>query len=174
MPFLENILPFSPEYTTPTRCAFDDIDETISMWRRRYSAVEEQSDFHRGVVWTSAQQSSFVEFMLRGGQGVNMILWGFVNESLLLVDGLQRLTAVRKFVAGEIPAWGYYYEDWEDRAFRINDYSLQFHVVSLRSKADALEWWLRLNGGGANHSREEEIKKVTALLQLERAKKEEK
>ena len=80
------------------------------------SGLQLNPDFQRGHVWTPQQQSRFMEYTLRGGRSGQVIYFnqpgwhlsvaaGAYND-LICVDGLQRLTAIQRFMANEIPAFG--------------------------------------------------------------------
>lgn len=129
-------------------------------------------DFQRGHVWSESQQIRYVEFALRGGYSANDIYfncpgWSMCQSErtpIVLVDGKQRLEAVRRFMRGEIRAFGRYLHEFEGRLplhlrFRV-------HVNSLQSRAEVLQWYIDLNAGGVVHS-DEEINRVRVLLSLE-------
>ena len=85
-----------------------------------------------------------------------------------LVDGLQRLTAVRRFMAGELAVFGgHRLADIEDPRYlrRVN---LRFYVNALRTRADVLRWYLELNAGQVAHA-PEELARVAGLLRAEAA-----
>lgn len=133
-----------------------------------------EPDFQRGHVWTTEQQIAFVEFKLRGGGTGREILmnhpgWqaGFEGD-FVLVDGLQRLTAVRKFLASELPVFGAMLEEYEDagkalRGLELN-LSFRFNVNNLATRAEVLRWYLEINTGGTPHGAEE-IRRVRALYE---------
>ena len=77
------------------------------------------------------------------------------------MDGLQRLTAVMKFINNEISAFGTFYNEFEDK---IPLYiTLVFNVNNLQTRKEVLQWYIELNTGGTIHT-EEEINKVRELL----------
>lgn len=136
-------------------------------------------DFQRGHVWTKEQQSAFVEYFLRGGKSGTTIYLNHPNwrtfktkvdgyNDFTLVDGLQRITAVKAFLAGEIPAFGVYIKDFEDD-WIMDDYVHHKFTVcinDLQSKEEVLKWYIDMNKGGTPHTREE-IAKVEELLREE-------
>ena len=138
-------------------------------------------DFQRIHVWTETQQVRFVEHLLRGGNTGKDILfncpgWDKTSEAnfadgkfldFVLVDGKQRLEALRRFFANEITAFGYYRKDITGipRCFT----GLKFHVNGLQTRAEVLQWYLDFNTGGTIHT-EDEITRVRALLAAELAK----
>ena len=130
-------------------------------------------DFQRGHVWTEQQQISFIEFLLRGGNTGRVIYFnhpgwlGNWEGDFVVVDGLQRLTACKRFLNNEISAFGYYYYQYEDRI--SNDIDLLFNVNNLKTRKEVLQWYIEFNSGGTIHT-EEEINRVKELLQKEISK----
>ena len=87
------------------------------------------------------------------------------DMGLVLVDGLQRITAVRRFMNNEIPAFGGYCRDYKDRPDRMSTGFLMV-VNRLETRAEVLRWYLELNTEGVVHS-DEEIRRVRQLLRKE-------
>ena len=119
-----------------------------------------------------AQQIAYVEHILRGGKGshefrLNCPGWQRSYKGPLeLVDGLQRLTALRLFLAGGIPAFGHYCYQYEDNIpLRI---TVSLSINDLPTRADVLRWYIELNSGGVVHS-QADIDRVQALLDQEPA-----
>lgn len=127
-------------------------------------------DFQRGHVWTEEQQISFVEFALRGGTippfRFNHPNWmGSFKGDFVCVDGLQRITALLKFLKNELPVFGGYLRseiDGIDAVIRRIDLSIS--VNTLQTKNEVLKWYIELNEGGVVHTKEE-INRVKSLLQ---------
>ena len=144
--------------------------------------LEMNPDFQRGNVWTPEQQTAYMEFFLKGGKTGKVIYFnhpnfiGFGNKdtdvpNMLLVDGLQRLTAVLGFLENEVPVFGgYYFKDFEDKP-RLTEYDLVFNVNNLQYRKDVLKWYIEMNSGGTVHSTEE-IERVKRLLEAETHKSE--
>lgn len=87
---------------------------------------------------------------------------------MVLVDGKQRLEAVRKFMRNELPIFdGYYLKDCEPKILRMTDADLVFSVNNLKTRKEVLQWYLDLNDGGVLHT-EEELAKVRSLLKKEK------
>ncbi len=82
-----------------------------------------------------------------------------------LVDGLQRLTAVLRFLRGEIRVLGIHYDDLTvvDRRCLPSRCRFKWRVCNLPTRADVLKLYLLLNAGGVVHS-PEEIERVRGLL----------
>lgn len=132
-------------------------------------------DFQRGHVWTKKQQIAFIEFLLRGGKSSKVIYFNCPNwlgnrsrgqyNDFVVVDGLQRLTAVLAFINDEIPAFGIYHKDYEGRVPLGID--LIFNVNNLETKAEVLQWYIEINSGGTPHTNKE-IERVKTLLEEEK------
>ena len=135
-------------------------------------------DFQRAHVWDDAKRSRYVEHILRGGVGARDILLncaGWMSDfrgPYVLVDGKQRLEAVRRFLRDEIPVVfpeltlgrhvDIYHSDFRDR---IRDMVCYFNwkVNDLPTRVDVLRWYLEINSGGVVHT-PEELQRVRELL----------
>lgn len=134
-------------------------------------------DFQRGHVWTEAQQVAFVEFSLRGGRSGQDILFnqphfsagGRKGQPVQIVDGKQRLEAVRRFLRSEIPAFGTLHRDYRD-GLTLTGPKFRFTVNNLPTRAAVLRWYLELNAGGTPHP-DTEIVRVRALLAAEEGRR---
>ena len=130
--------------------------------------LELNPDFQRGHVWTEKQQIVYIEFLLRYGKSNRVIYFNCPNWSVggrdgefVCVDGLQRTTAIIRFINNEIPAFGCYYKDFEDRLPMEID--VLVNVNELKTKEEVLKWYIEMNDGGTPHTKEE-IDKVRAML----------
>ena len=128
-----------------------------------------EPDFQRAHVWTVEQQINYVEFRLRGGSSgstlyFNCPSWmdGF-RHPLVLVDGLQRITAARKFMANELSVFGgIFLSDFEDKIpFEL---SFTINVNKLQTDVEVLQWYLEMNSGGTAHT-DAELDKVRAMIE---------
>ena len=130
-----------------------------------------EPEFQRAHVWTKEQQIKYIEWVLRGGKSGKEILWncaGWMRDfrgPVYLVDGLQRITAVRKFLDNKIPAFGTSYRGYVGH-LDIISCNFIFYVNDLSNYEDILKWYLDINDGGTVHTREE-IEKVKLLLEKE-------
>ena len=134
-----------------------------------------QPDFQREHVWTREQQIAFIEYLLKGGKSgrtiyLNNPTWNSQNDNLnykdfVCVDGLQRTTAIRKFINNEIKVFGYYFKEYEDKP-RITVSKMKVNVNDLQTKKEVLNWYLEMNSGGTPHT-EEELNKVKKMLDEE-------
>jgi len=141
-------------------------------------------DFQRGHVWTQPQQIKYVEYILKGGNLNRHIIFncpGFLEATdkdieglMLLIDGTQRLQAVRLFIANKLPVFdGLYQSDFTRRGKRLalmpQLLDFTFYVNDLETRAEVLQFYLDLNAGGVVHS-DIEIDRVRELLAIEQAK----
>ena len=148
-------------------------------------------DFQRGHVWGRGQQIAYVEFFLRGGMTgrviyLNYPAWGHFRSvklggyrEFVIVDGLQRLTALLAFVRGELPAFGchclpkgtepkpgvVYFED-RVRMADANS-NLKINVNNIKTREGVLRWYLEMNEGGTPHT-QQELDKVRMMIQVEK------
>lgn len=136
--------------------------------------LEMNPDFQRGNVWTKEQQIAYVEFLLRGGTSAKIIYFNCPNFSsgctdkennpMVCIDGLQRITAIRKFIANELPIFGgYYLNDFSDKNVILRRNSIKININELKTRKEILEWYLDFNSGGTVHS-EDELNRVRKLL----------
>ena len=131
-------------------------------------------DYQREHVWTQEQQISFVEFQLMGGDISRTLVFnaphwnevGGKEQFVELVDGKQRLEAVRAFMRGDIPAFGLRVHEYEG-SFPTLDYRLRFQVCCLRTREEVLGLYLKINAGGTPHSKAE-LDRVREMLEKER------
>ncbi|UJJ60618.1 DUF262 domain-containing protein [Rhodanobacter denitrificans] len=160
--------------------------ERMLVWLAEGSgaAVELNPDFQRGHVWTESQQQAFIENALRGvidqaGFAIrfNAPAWesdpvGDLDPTVQCMDGLQRLTAVRRFIAGAVRPFGLHVDQLKGSPFRVAGASSQFRfrvmVYTFQWRADLLQHYLDLNAGGTPHSREELERVRAALLEVRR------
>lgn len=128
-----------------------------------------EPDFQRGHVWTDEQRIRFVEYQLRGGEGGKVLSFNHPHWSsgmpapgeFVILDGLQRITAVRMFLRGKLPVFGYY-KGQIDGQYR-HYAGFRIRVFQLKTRADVLQYYLDMNAGGTPHA-EQEIERVRALL----------
>ena len=145
------------------------LEQTLNDYTHNHG-LELWPDFQRGHVWTEDQQSAYVEYVLRGGMSGKDIFFnhpGWMRDwkgNMVCVDGLQRLTAVRLFMANglRILDQGYTLNDFEDKPDLITA-RFRFHVNDLRKRKDVLKWYLDFNSGGTVHT-QDELDRVQSML----------
>ncbi len=134
--------------------------------------VDLDPDFQRAHVWDEIKQRRYVEFVLRGGKSAREIYFnhpGWMRSfkgDLVLVDGKQRLEAVRKFLRNELAVFGgNFYRDFTDR-IGLGGPGFIIYINDLETRKEVLQWYLDINDGGIAHTNEE-IEKVRVLLAIE-------
>jgi len=137
------------------------------------SSLQLNPDFQRGHVWNEQQQLEYIEFLLRGGK-TNPFLFnhpGWMRNfrgEFVLVDGLQRITSIQKFLNNEIAVFGgNHYDDFEDKELICRRIDVQIFVNSLKTRKEVLQWYVELNSAGVAHSTEE-INRVKELIAKEK------
>lgn len=161
--------------------------ETTVLWRYIEDTLKSWSDTSEGMgglnldppyqrehVWTREQQIAFVEYQLQGGETGRHIIFnspdwqGSWKRATELVDGKQRLEAVRAFIRGEFPAFGHYFAEFEDKL--PSDLYFSFRVCTLDDPEKILQLYLNINAGGTPHTAEE-LERVRGILEAVRASK---
>ena len=143
--------------------------------------LEMNPDFQRGHVWTREQQTAWLEYFFSGGVTGNVLYFNcpefIVGRSkeqrakrnisgMTIVDGLQRLTALRAFLRNEVAIFGHYLDEFEDRDKYLTHKSVRFNVNCLQTREELLTWYIEMNSGGTPHT-QEEIERVRNLLNEE-------
>ena len=149
-----------------------DVKTMIDRYIKEYG-LRLNPDFQRGHVWNEQQQVAYVEYLLKGGTGSRIFYFNCPNwmsgklnrnSTFVCVDGLQRVTAIYKFLSNEIKAFDHYYSEFEDEIDMLN--CVRFNVNNLQTRREVLRWYLEMNIGGTIHT-DEEIEKVKKLLKKE-------
>ena len=129
-------------------------------------------DFQRGHVWSDRQRERYLEHELSGGVGSNLIRlnhpqWRRSYEGdFVIVDGLQRLETILRFLRNEARAYGKYLREYEDALSQMGP-RLTISINTLDTREKVLWWYIELNEGGTPH-KEEEIARVRTLIDQER------
>lgn len=161
-----------------TDVMFRDIESSLDSYGRDWGGLDLTPDFQRGHVWSPAQQCHYIENILRGVVGVagltiqlNCPNWevsdyeGDLPLGMQCIDGLQRLTAVRQMMAGQIKPFGLSLQDLHGSSFALtrNFYCIRLAVHDFESRADLLQHYIDINSGGTAHS-PQEIERVSQML----------
>lgn len=147
------------------------IPDAIKKWQEdEWYNLQLNPNFQRGYVWTEEQQIKYIEYLLRGGKAANVIYFnqpswqgaaGTDYNDFVCVDGLQRLTAVLRFMNNEIKVFGNYYKEFEDKL--PFDVELIFNINNLKTEKEVLQWYIDMNTGGTPHT-DKEIERVRQML----------
>jgi uncharacterized protein with ParB-like and HNH nuclease domain len=161
-----------PHSSYKVDASWDYLEEMLKSWDRKETPLLLQPDFQRGYVWSKFQQESYIEYCLRGGRAAldiffNCPSWqGGYCDPIELIDGQQRLGAVRAFLRNEVKAYGNYYSEFEGRLHSI-DNRLTFHMFCIKDRRDLLNFYIELNTGGSVHT---ETDLAPAYEELEKLK----
>jgi hypothetical protein len=145
--------------------SLDCLERQLEHYTEDYQ-LDLDPDYQRGHVWTRKQQIAFLEYILRGGEGGQEILFNLPRPNMppmTLIDGKQRLTACLAFVHNEFPVFGGKYSDYGRLS---QSYGLVFRHFQIPTRKELLEYYLHLNAGGTPHSKKE-IARVRELLRQE-------
>lgn len=161
------------------RCGHWECDYSINRFVAEIERMEKKEglilnpDFQRGHVWSEDQQIKYVEFILQGGKTgkvvylnhPNWISGRYTNENdFVCVDGLQRITALKRFIHNEIKIFWHYYNEFKGN-LRIM-HNMKINVNDLQTRKEVLQWYIEMNEGGTPHT-QSEIDKVKELLRKE-------
>lgn len=132
-----------------------------------------EPDFQRAHVWTRDQQRAYVEYVMQGGEvGRNLTFnspgWGYKLEigTYEIVDGKQRLEAVRAFLRDEFPAFGSLRSEYTDLMRHILGF--KWRICGLETRAEILQLYLNINAGGTPHT-QAELDRVRIMLAKEKS-----
>ena len=151
---------------------WDYIEDNLERYAKAYG-LELEPDFQRAHVWTEEQQVAYVEYAMKGGKSGKEIFFNAVGwqgrgdvKNMVLVDGLQRLTAVRKFMRDELKVFGEYVAS-DFQYLSMSECGLKFSINDLETRKEVLQWYIDFNAGGTQHT-DDEIAKVKKLLESEK------
>jgi hypothetical protein len=182
-PLLQGIMKLKqiPQFTGEGNYRINQPWSDLESWIERETkelGLDLDPDFQRAHVWDEKKQIAFVEFCLKGGKHSNIIRFNCVGwmgdfrGPFVLVDGKQRLEAIRKFLQNEL----YVFKNLDNQGngFRLCDFEgnlkLSHDVIivvnNLATRREVLQWYLDINSGGVVHTNEE-LNKVKQLLEKE-------
>lgn len=154
------------------------LERTLQNYQQDYG-LDLAPDFQRGHVWTPEQQARYIENVYRGVVPPETMViqfnaphWddfdyeGELPREIQIIDGLQRLTAVRQYLAGEVRPFGKHVSDFDGTKYsmkRWNVYRFKFSMHQFKTRANLLQHYLDLNAGGTPHA-PDEIARVRSLL----------
>lgn len=146
--------------------AISYLKDTIDRYISEYN-LDLNPNFQRGHVWNNEQRVKFVEFMLEGGKCQPILFnnsdWMTFKDrdaKFVIVDGLQRITALMLFVNDKLEVFnGFKYSEFDNVRFNI-----QIYINDLKTDKEVLKWYLQINGGGTPHTKKE-LDKVKKLME---------
>ena len=151
------------------------LEEWLAHCEKDCADLQLDPEFQRHHVWDDYKRTRFVEFILRGGRSSRNLYFNCPNYTgsgvegpMQLVDGKQRLEAVRRYLSSNLPAFGTLFKDMEGRLGMAGP-GFKVHVNNLQTQAEVLQWYLDLNDGGVVHT-DDELARVRHLLEIETGK----
>ena len=174
---LSDIKKFTKKGSYQVNVHLSHIKKTLADYEQDYG-LELNPDFQRGHVWTEEQQIAWLEFYFKSDDNMSSNIIYFnspafqpvetenkdLNNAILCVDGLQRLTAMIKLLDNEIKIFGHYLNEFEDSSLLTKRYSLIFNINNLCYRKELLNLYIDMNTGGTVHS-STEIARVKKMLQ---------
>ncbi len=166
-----DIPPFTRDSSYTVNVGWDYLEKQLESYERPGTPLVLDPDFQRAHVWDEIKQRRYVEYVLRGGRSSRIIYWNCAswqreyNTPIFLVDGKQRLEAVRKFMRSELLVFGSYRNEFTDKIRGVM-VDFVFSINTLQTRAEMLQWYIDLNAGGVAHT-DDEIEKVRELLKEE-------
>jgi len=173
MPNLRDIPPFTRDGNW--ECDFDlrGVMGFLEDQDNRDMKIDLNPDFQRAHVWTEGQQILWLQHHLRGGKSGRYLYFnhpGWMSSykgDFVLVDGKQRIEAIRRFLNNEIKVFDHYWEEYADHNRPlVTRNTMRINVNNLPTRAAVLQWYIEMNAGGTPHT-DEEIAKVLALYDEE-------
>lgn len=168
-----------PKFTRSGSYEVDYPIHSLVKWieeEQREMGLQLNPDFQRGHVWTEEQQIEYVKFILRGGKTGRIFYFNFPSwhrevpkgayNDYVCVDGLQRITALTRFIRNEIPVFGSYYKEYTDSPRMVED-TLRVNINDLKTKKEVLQWYIDMNAGGTPHTKAE-IERVQMMMEVEK------
>jgi hypothetical protein len=154
--------------------SWGDLEKTIAHYEVQ-DGLNLEPDFQRAHVWTRPQQVAYVEYVLQGGEvGKNLTFncpgWQTSLNQIgpyEIVDGKQRLEAVRGFLRNDFKAHGHFRREFTDH-IRLHIGGFKWRICSLETREEVLQLYLNINAGGTPHTKKE-LDRVRKLF--EKAKK---
>lgn len=158
---------------------WDSLETYLAGLERDYG-LDLAPDYQRGHVWSHEQQAHFIENVFRGvitrtGMAIKLNCPNWEDDSfagdlcrgITILDGLQRLTAVRKFMAGEVRPFGLDIEDFAGTVYNPlkfkSRWMLRIEMLTFATRRELLQHYLDLNAGGTPHALSE-LDRVRDLL----------
>lgn len=178
---IADIKPLIHVDSSPITLDFDWIKEMLAKMQDEYG-LDLNPDFQRSHVWKYEQKQKFIEYILRGGVvppiRFNSPCFGGHRKSkhcdlpdtVILVDGKQRLNACIEFLDDKIDVFGgHFLSDFDNVKTLTRKTGISYTVNKLQTKAEVLQWYLEMNEGQVAHTTEE-LERVKIMLLKEMMK----
>lgn len=160
--------------------SWNSLDWQIESFSKDYGGVDLNPDYQRGHVWTELQQQRFIEASMRKVLPSSAFLiqlncpnWnenytkGDLPLGMQCIDGLQRLTAVKGYLAGDVKPFGMHIREFDGSSFMCRGLTgparFRIAMYGFTKKREVLEHYLAHNTGGTPHS-DDELDRVREML----------
>lgn len=170
----------------------DGVDMTLPYWFEYLKSYDDEGllvlnpEFQRGHVWTEQQQIAFIENLLSGKVQHNVIIFNNladvairepdvvdkeIENKMICVDGLQRLTAMQRFCNNEIRIYDNQlcFDDFvsdvdvKRRILHNRRVRIRLTFTKILKLNELMQYYVDLNSGGTVHS-QSEIERVKQLI----------
>ena len=118
--------------------------------------------------WTMEMKVKFIENVLRGVK-TNIIICSYGdNEDAIILDGQQRLTAIKEFLTNKFPILDgkYFYKDIKEEVKRLA-VTIGFYALNAKDEEEAVKFYIDMNEN-ITHSKEDIIKAKKYLRTLKK------
>lgn len=147
----------------PTNMELGDLEEMLERWKGRGKVILEPEFQRNNTMYSEEEQRALIEYILRGGgMFIPPIMFSVIGFSVkfrhvtYLVDGLQRITALLKFLRNDLSVFnGHFYKDI-DGADRCE---IQYVRIEDLSYLGMVDLYLEMNSKRVPHS-ESDIQKA--------------
>lgn len=152
-----------------------EIAGTLARFESSYG-LDLDPEFQRGHVWDLSTKIKFVEFILRGGvprpilfngpafSGARHEAHSDLPETIVLVDGKQRLSAITDFIDNKLPVFnGHFLNDFDNPKILLRRTTIYYQVNKLQTSRELCQWYLEMNEGQVAHTAEE-LQKVRDMI----------
>lgn len=115
-----------------------------------YNNPETNPVWQRGHVWTEKQQVRFIEFILRQGKVPSLKFNTSDAVKWVLVDGKQRLSAIRLFNENKIKVFGGF--TLENIKYIHESCRVSFLFNDLKTNKEVVDWYIQMNENSVAHT----------------------
>lgn len=127
--------------------------------------------------WTKDMQEAFVRNLIKGLK-TTLVLYEVLPADgmalrcdCMILDGLQRLTALYELIHGDLTVFGYTHKELiENKVYRLAMQTIKIQVHSFSSEIEAVEFYIEINEN-ISHSKEDIARARDYLTQLKSEQK---
>lgn len=150
-------------------CGFNYLENWLASEAENIKhGVDIQPIFQREHTWTKDQQVKYLENVLRRVCDDSSMTIRFncpswreemdknsnLLDQMVCLDGMQRLTAIRKFIAGELEVFGLKFQSLPRRVL-LRQLTIIIKMYDFQTKAEIYDFYLDINEGGTPHTKEQ-------------------